>query len=242
MDLQVVSDADKLPIVREDALLAKVLESGNIEVLKEFIALRAQEEARQSRIQFEENFARMRAELPRITKSKNVDIRGKRAYSYAPIEDIQKVCDPIIFKHGFTYSWREEAIPEGKRVWLDIMGYGHTKSNYFDSPRLDPIQSREGFNVTNVVQMAGQMSTYGKRYSFVSGFGLIVEGEDADAQTVEIPQELSDALDKIRNADTLDKLMAAYQIAYERFKSDQNHLRLVVGEYTIAKKAMAGAK
>lgn len=240
--MEIMAVNENLPVTREDRLLEKVLESGNIEVLKEFIALRAQEEARQARIAFEEHFARMRAELPRIQKSKDVEIRGKRAYSYAPIEDIQKTCDPIIFKHGFTYSWREEAIPEGKRVWLDIMGYGHTKSNYFDSPRLDPITSREGFNVTNVVQMAGQMSTYGKRYSFVSGFGLIVEGEDDDGQTIEVPAEVATMLDKIKSADTLDKLMNVYQIAYEQVKGNPAHLRLVVGEYNLAKQAMAKVK
>ena len=240
--MEIIKVEDTLPATKEDKLLERVLESGNIEVLKEFIALRAQEEARQSRIMFEENFARMRAELPRITKSKDVEIRGRRAYSYAPLEDIQKICDPIIFRHGFTYSWREEAIADGKRVWLDIMGYGHTKSNYFDSPRLDPIQSREGFNVTNVVQMAGQMSTYGKRYSFVSGFGLIVEGDDNDAQTVVIDEELKADLYAIQAAKSLDALMNCYQAAYNKYANDKTKQTLVVGEYNVAKQAMVKAK
>lgn len=170
---------------REDRLLETVLASGNIEVLERFIALRKSEEERQARIDFEQHFSEMRKELPRITKSKDVAIRGTKAYSYAPLESIQGICDPIIFKHGLTYSWREEAIAEGKRVWLDITGFGHTRSNYFDSPRIDPITSREGNAVTNVIQAAGVMSTYGKRYTFVSGFGIIIEGEDTDAANLD---------------------------------------------------------
>jgi hypothetical protein len=171
------------PVVsREDALLSTVLASGNIEVLERYIALRKSEEERQARIAFEEAFSRMRRELPSIAKKKAVSIRGNHAYSYAPVEEIQRLCDPIIYKHGFSYSWREDAIDAGKRVFLDIFGYGHTKTNSFDVPVLGQITSRDGNQVTNAVQAAGAMSTYGRRYTFISGFGIIVEGEDADGQ------------------------------------------------------------
>jgi hypothetical protein len=189
---------------KEDRLLEKVLDSGNIEVLEKYLALRKSERMDQSRIMFEEHFARMRAELPNISKTKDVSIRERKAYSYAPIERIQSICDPIIFRHGFTYSWREEAIPEGKRVWLDIFGYGHTRSNYFDSPRIDPITSRDGNAVTNVIQAAGVMSTYGKRYSFVSGFGLIIEDEDTDAN---IPEDIELLATELRDIMSTGKII-----------------------------------
>jgi len=233
MDITVVED-NKLPMAREDALLAKVLESGNIEVLERFIALRAAEEERQAKMEFDRHFAEMRRELSPVIKSKK---NAGTNSDYAPLEEYQATCDDTIFKHGFSYTWSEEALDQGrKRVILHISGWGYTQTNYWDAP------AYEGNRATNSLQSAGVQTTYGKRYTFASGFGIVTKGEDTDGATFDIPPELSDALDKIRNADTLDKLMAAYQIAYERFKSDQNHLRLVVGEYTIAKKAMAGAK
>ena len=175
---------------REDALLAQVLTSGNIEILERYIALRKSEEERQSRIAFEEAFSKMRAELPSIAKKKAVSIRGNHAYSYAPVEEIQRLCDPIIYKHGFSYSWREDSIDTGKRVFLDIFGYGHTRTNSFDVPMLEQITSRDGNQVTNAVQAAGAMSTYGRRYTFVSGFGVIVEGEDSDGQISDDVEQL----------------------------------------------------
>ena len=166
---------------REDALLAQVLASGNIEILERYIALRKSEEERQSRIAFEEAFSKMRAELPAVAKKKD---NGATKSKYAPIEDIQRACDPVIHSFGFSYSWREEAIPEGKRVWMDISGYGHTRSNFFDCPKIS------GNNAQNAIQVAGAMSTYGRRYTFVSGFGVIVEGEDSDGQISDDVEQL----------------------------------------------------
>ena len=171
----------------DDQMLMRVLELGNIEALKEVIALRNGEQDRQARLNFEAHFAEMRSELPAIVKSK---FGAKEQYKYAPLETIQRLCDPIIFRHGFSYSWREEAIPDGKRIWLDIVGYGHTQSNYFDSPQIDPVTSREGAAVQNLIQVRGVMSTYGRRYSFIAGFGLIIEGEDSDGQIPDDPDLL----------------------------------------------------
>lgn len=228
----------QVPVSQEDRLLEKVLESGNIEVLERFIALRKSEQERQARLDFERNFAIMRRELPVIRKTKEVKIRGTKAYSYEPIERIQADCDATIFRHGFSYSWREEAIQSGKRVWLDITGYGYTRSNYFDVPPLNPITSRDGNQVTNAVQMAGAMSTYGRRYTFISGFGLIVEGEDSDGVVLTIDNELQADLDSIKNASNTSDMMTAYQAAFGKYKDDANKQRLVIGEYNLAKQAL----
>lgn len=168
-----------------DPILADAMSNGNLDMLKEYLALKRSEEDRQARIEFEKHFTAMRAELPAIVKDKAAMNKGERMYNYAPLESIQRKCDPIIFKHGFCYSWREEAMPEGvKRIWLDISGYGHTRSNYFDCAKIG------GTPIQNAIQIAGAMSTYGRRYSFLAGFGVIVEGEDSDGQIPDDVKEL----------------------------------------------------
>jgi hypothetical protein len=149
-----------------------------VALMEKLIAMKYADEDRQARLLFEEHFAQMQAVLPVVTKRKE---NGGSKSKYAPIEDIQAQWDPIIRSHGFSYSWREEVVPEfdGKRILLDVMGYGHTKTNYFDSPRID------GNSAQNKIQVAGAMSTYGRRYTFVSGMGGRVEGEDSDGQTLD---------------------------------------------------------
>jgi len=165
--------------VKEDRLLEQVLQAGNIEVLERYIALRKSEEERQAKLAFDTAFSKLRADLPAVVKSRaNDHLKSK----YAPLETLQRACDEAIFSHGFSYSWREEAIPEGKRVWMDISGYGYTRSNYFDAPQIDPVKNRDGSNVQNLLQVRGVMSSYGRRYTFISGFGIVIEGEDSDGQ------------------------------------------------------------
>lgn len=208
---------------QQERLLEKVLESGNIEVLERYIALRKSEEERQARIRFEEEFSRMRSRLPTITKSKDVSIQGTKAYSYAPLEQLQRMCDPIIYEHGFSYSWREEAIPSdgGKRVYMDIFGYGHVRSNSFDVPQLPQITSRTGNAVTNLVQTAGMMTTYGQRYTFKAGFGLVIEGEDDDGRVADTASEdkLRPMLEDMANQQSPEALMRVY---IQHFKSLAN--------------------
>ena len=176
------AEGKQVSVSKEDRLLETVLASGNIEVLERYIALRKSEEERQARLAFEEHFAMLRADLrPVIKQKENTFLRAK----YAPLEVLQDACDSTIAKHGFFYTWREEAIEGGKRIWMDISGYGHTRSNYFDTPDLEPLKSNEGKAVTNILQARGIQSTYGQRYTFKAGFGIVIAGEDMDGNRLD---------------------------------------------------------
>lgn len=236
-----------VPMVQPDTALTSnsfiemVLSSPNlagdrVHLLKELIAMKNAEADRSARIEFEKNFALMRRELPNIKKSKEVKLtNGKHMYNYAPLDEIQKQCDPILQRHGFSYSWREEAIEGGKRVWFDLFGYGHTKSNFFDAPLLASKSNSNGEYV-NSVQAARMTSSYAKRNSMVDGLGLIVEDEDNDAR-IELDAEAMSDIDKIRNAKTTAELMDNYQVLYKKYESDRGKMTLIVGEYNLAKQA-----
>jgi hypothetical protein len=163
-DLPAVQEPKEVAMSKEDRLLETVLASGNIEVLERYISLRKSEEERQARIVFEEHFASLRADLrPVIKRKENTFLKSK----YAPL------------------TWREEAIEGGKRIWMDITGYGHSKSNYFDTPDLEVLRSNEGKAVTNILQARGIQSTYGQRYTFKAGFGIVIAGEDTDGERLD---------------------------------------------------------
>lgn len=157
----------------------------DVDKLEKFIALRTQDEERNAKREFERHFAELQGELSPIVKSKKAMNGSKEMYSYAPLDSLQSACGPLITKHGFSYSWREESKEGGiKRTILMISGYGHTRENYFDSDKIS------GTGVQNAIQVAGAMSTYGRRYTFISGFGLIIEGEDSDGQISDDPDTL----------------------------------------------------
>lgn len=164
-------------VKREDALMATVLQTGNIEVLERYIALREREEARQAKLEYDRHFSEMQAEFGTAKRTKE-----GYGYKYAPIEELQKEYGPIIAKHGFSYRWNEEKLDGyGKRCIMTISGWGHSESNCFDIPTMEAPTNRNGQKTSNAVQVAGGMSTYGRRYTFIAGFGVIIEDEDPDA-------------------------------------------------------------
>lgn len=151
---------------------------GDLDVtkLEQLIALKNREEERKAKREFDLHFAEMQQEFEPVGRTKNVDNK----YKYAPVEALQKQYGPVISKHGFSYRWSEESVDDKLRVWLHISGYGHTESNYKDLPHYEPDQTSAGKRIMNPLQAEGTRSTYGRRYTFIAGFGLIIEDEDTD--------------------------------------------------------------
>jgi hypothetical protein len=181
-------------------LVQKAISSNlDTDKLEKILNLFNQQQDRQKKEDFEYHFAEMRKRLPSIAKKSSVKNKdGKLLYKYAAIEEIQRLCDPIIFDHKFCYSWREEPIDGGKRIWVDITGYGYAKSNFFDCPKIN------GTEIQNAIQIAGSMTTYGRRNTFISGFGIIVEGEDSDGQISCDPEILKVKLETMLQEKGLD--------------------------------------
>jgi hypothetical protein len=211
-----------------------------VALMEKLIAMKYADEDRQARLAFETAFAKMRRELPSIKKTKEVTRSGgQHMYNYAPLEEIQKTCDPILQAHGFSYSWREEAIESGKRVWFDLFGFGHTKSNCFDAPLLGAKQSNSGGEIVNAVQAARMTSSYAKRNSMVDGLGLIIEDEDTDA-TLEIDDELKNTLADIQSSLTIDDLLATNKRAMAKYANNPNAITFILGTYAQARKRLTG--
>ena len=214
-----IAEADQFPM-RGDPLVRLAIEKDfDAEKLDKIITLFNKQEDRRIREDFETVFAEMRSKLPTIRK----ESQGHNN-KYASLEAIQKACNPVIQNYGFSYRWREEAI-EGsaaKRVVLTITRRGYSIENYFDVPQLPTNGS------TNAVQAAGAMSSYGKRYTFIAGFGLTIEGEDADGTyTLEDLDKAEGYLKPIREAKTREQLQTAFSAAWMTNKGNDRMQRLI---------------
>ena len=178
---EVVANTERALARHEDAtptdrlIMMAVQGAVDVTVLEKLIALKNAEEERAAKKEFDRQFALMQAKLPTIKKAKPVkDNDGKLLYYYAPLEDIQTKCDPVIAKHRFGYRWKETALDKGKRITIVISGHGHSEETTFDVPE------GQTNKVANQVQAQGSMTTFGHRYTYVAGFGITVEGQDDD--------------------------------------------------------------
>ena len=160
-----------------DSLVRLAIEKGvDVDNLQRLINMRNAEIERQAKLDFQYHFAEMQSEFVPVSREKQ-----GYGYKYAPIELLQKTYGPLIAKHGFSYSWRESSVenmPDWKRCILTISGYGYSQENHFDIP---PVERTKQMNA---VQAVGAMSTYGRRYSFISGFGIIIDDEDPDGRAL----------------------------------------------------------
>lgn len=223
-----------------DRLLEKVLDSGNIEVLERFIALREKEEARQAKIAFDYNFAEMQKEYSPVQRSgevKNKD-KTKTLYKFCPLEDILKVYAPIIAAHGFSFRWTEESVADNlKRIYCIVSGYGHEERGYVDIP----IQAGNDF--TNSIQQRGVSTSYGKRYSFINAFGVIIEDEDDESLlTFDDGVRYGDLVLTIENTTTADELKSAWKAVWDKLANDQAGKDKLAIVYNKKKAEIVGGK
>jgi len=184
----------------------------DLDRLTKLIDLREQERSRQAKQDFGTHFAAMQSEFTAVQRSK----KGYE-YKYAPIEVLQRHFGPVIAQHGFSYRWREETIDTGKRCTMIVSGWGHSEETYFDIPRL------EGTKQMNAIQVAGAMSTYGRRYTFIAGFGVIIEDEDTDG-TYDDALTYAEEIKIIRDCPDIEQLATIWKTVFENLKK-ANDLR-----------------
>ena len=162
-----------------ERLLTAAVDKGlQLEALEKLIELKNKEEARQAKAEFARHFAIMQGELKPVKKTHEAKKDGRTMYTYATIEDILRENGPIIASHGFSYKWREEESEAGRRFICVVSGYGHTEETSFDTPKIS------GTSMMNPIQVMASMSTYGRRYSLLLAFGILVEDEDDDGQSL----------------------------------------------------------
>lgn len=221
-----------------NALIGIAVREDKMEMLRELLDLKHREDDRLAKEEFDSHFSQMQGEFVAVKKSaENKHLHSK----YAKIEDIQAVYTPIISKHGFSYSWREEVLEGGgKRTILEISGYKYTKETFWDVPKLDPIKSNAGGSVQNAVQVAGSMSTYGRRYSFVNGFGVIMEGEDSDGHVDGTGGEWANEVLSLQSCANMNELYATWSPISEKARGNQSAIKYLSGIFGECKKQLGG--
>ena len=208
------------PKDQNDSLIQMAIQKDlDVEKLKKLIELKNSQVALEAQRDFDQHFSVMQAEFAPVQRSKSVD--GK--YKYAPIESLQKQYGPIISAHGFSYSWSEETVEGGVlRVVMHISGYGHTRVNHKDLPAYEPDKTSSGKAIMNPLQAEGTRTTYGHRYTFVSGFGLIIEDEDTDG-TFDDGVEYAEYIRKLDEAQEPGKLRELAGEMYRQLKKEGDH-------------------
>jgi hypothetical protein len=176
-------------------------ESG-IEILERLFALAKDIRGEQAREKWNEAMAEFQKNCPTIVKNEDARITtrtgGGFTYSYASLDGILSVIQPVMNPLGLSISWRNRIEP-GKVV--ANCRVSHDLGHFEESGEVAmPIQEMKdsGDIGASAPQRVGIALTYAKRYSLLSIIGLAPE-DDPDAREgddkppVKMPKRASEA-------------------------------------------------
>lgn len=157
-------------------MLSQMARDPNVDPAKmhSILDLKERQMNKQAELEFNSDFAKLQADLPRISKDAKITHNGKLINNYATYEQIDTVIRPLLIKHGFGLRYNSEPM-EGKVIITATLSHrgGHSITDKiplgFDSS-----------GAKNNVQGVGSTITYGKRYLVGMLLNLVFEGEDDD--------------------------------------------------------------
>lgn len=149
------------------AMLSKVLDSGvtseSADTLEKMLSLYERVQAKDAEKQFNTSFSALQNETPEIVASSIIPNRGK----YERFEDVMHVLKPLLFKHGFTISFTQEADEKRIRVTCKLAHVGgHAQCNTFGV--------RLGGKADSEVQSDCKASTTAKRNALLQALNIVV--------------------------------------------------------------------
>jgi hypothetical protein len=153
--------------------------------LRELVALHREMNAMQAVKDFAGAMASFQAACPPIKKNSTAKIvtRGGSDYSYAyaELDDIARVVNPILAKHGMSYGWDSQVAGNTLTCTCTVRhAAGHTVSAQCIVPVENP-------SAMNPQQKVGAALTFAQRRALSSVLGLTTTDQDTDGTAYSDP-------------------------------------------------------
>ena len=149
----------------------------DIEVMKGLMAMRDHIKEEKAREAFFRDLSSFQSECPVIMKTRVA--HGKKFdYMFAPMDEIFPEIQDLMKKYGFSYTHKTKTTIEPPEMIVSCMLHhkeGHFEITEFPVPFEDELYM-------NDIQKRGTYLSYGRRYSLCAALGLVIGGEDTDAE------------------------------------------------------------
>lgn len=163
-----------VPSFNIEAIFQLAIEKqGTADTLEKLMGIRRELNAENAKRAFDAALSAFQAECPVVLKR----VKGaKDAYKFAPLDEIMPVVQPLLSKHGFSFSITSEVDNKWVKAICKITHRdGHFESGEFKVP------TDERNPMMNDPQRYGGSLTFAKRYAFCNAFGIMTGDEDRDA-------------------------------------------------------------
>lgn len=189
--------AAPIPVTPMDMLNRAVSSGASLEMVEKLMTLQERWKNSQALEAFNEAMAAAKAEIPTITKNREVDFtsaKGRTNYRYEDLGNIAKTVQPILAKYGLSYRYRATSNVNEPVTVTCIVSHrlGHHEE-------ITLAAGRDESGNKNSIQAVGSTITYLQRMTLKAALGLAVSNDD-DGKS-------SDEADKI-SQDQVEQLIA----------------------------------
>lgn len=158
-------------------LLQAAVDKGTpVEALEKLVDLHERIAEREARQEFIRALAAFKAECPPIVHSKKVDFTSRTGskvkYSYTELDELARIIDPVLTKHGFSYGW-DERLDKGFVTTMCTLYHvgGHSRQSSFTLPA-------DNDSAASPQQKIGMADSYAARRSLIAVLGLTTADKD----------------------------------------------------------------
>ena len=158
-------------------------------------AMQERFEKKKAKQAYDEALAAFQAECPVILKS--VD-GAQRKYRFAPMDHILQIVQPLLKKHGFSWSVTNPVRDGFVKCIVTVKhSAGHSEPSDFEVP-VEVASTRDGGKIMSAAQSYGSARTFCLRYAFLGALGILTADEDHDGQTArsKLPSWMQDRMDE----------------------------------------------
>jgi hypothetical protein len=185
-----------------DMLNRAVSSGASLEMVERLMTLQERWKASQALEAFNEAMAAAKAEIPNITKNREVDFtsaKGRTNYRYEDLGNIAKTVQPILAKQGLSYRYRATSNVNEPVTVTCVVSH---RLGHFEEITLSAGRDESGNK--NSIQAVGSTITYLQRMTLKAALGLAVSNDDdgkqadtADAISLEQVEQLVALADEV---------------------------------------------
>lgn len=162
-----------------------VLGNASPEVIDKLMGLQERWEANQAKKAYDVAIAAFKADpdFPTILKTNPVSHGiGKTSYKYEDLATMCREIDPVLSKHGLSYRWHTEMLPDNWVMVTCIVSHqlGHSERSSLSA-------GPDTTGAKNAIQALGSTVTYLQRYTLKAALGLSASRDDDGRQAIDEP-------------------------------------------------------
>lgn len=180
--VQKIDQQDTAPaLITPAAMIQQAIQQGSgVEVMERLLALQERYDAFNARKAFDDAMADLRKNLPKITKSREVDFTNKNGggrthYKFEDLAEITEALAAPMSSVGLSFRWYTDNQQGGVKVTCRIT---HRDGHYEETSLFGPV---DGSGNKNPIQAIGSAVTYLQRYTLKAAVGIAASHDD-DAQ------------------------------------------------------------